>query len=254
MKFTKGQIERYSRQIILKKIGIIGQKKLLNSRVLIVGAGGLGSPIAIYLAALGIGEIGIVDKETVEISNLARQIIFETNDLKKSKSSTAITKLKKINPNAQFKSFNKKLTKKNINQIAKNFDLIVDGSDNFRTRFLINDYCFRNRKILISGAISKFDGQVYTFNFSKKKSPCLRCFMPQVPHGDLDIDNCEYEGVLGTLAGIVGCIQANEVVKEILNIGNSLCGHILIIDALKLTFRKVKLNKRSDCYCNEKKK
>tara|TARA_Y100000590_G_scaffold334231_1_gene380314 strand:- start:944 stop:1708 length:765 start_codon:yes stop_codon:yes gene_type:complete len=254
MKFTKKQIERYSRQIILKKIGIVGQKKLLNSRVLIVGAGGLGSPIAIYLAALGIGEIGIIDKETVEISNLGRQIIFETNDLKKNKSSTAINKLKKINPSIQFKSFNEKLTKKNINQIAKNFDLIVDGSDNFRTRFLINDYCFHNKKILVSGAISKFDGQVYTFNFSKKKSPCLRCFIPKIPLTDLDIDNCEYEGVLGTLAGIVGSIQANEVVKEILNIGNSLCGYILIIDALKLTFRKVKLNKRSDCYCNEKKK
>jgi len=254
MKFTKRQIERYSRQIILKKIGTIGQKKLLNSRVLIVGAGGLGSPIAIYLAAIGIGEIGIIDKETVELSNLSRQIIFETNDLEKNKSSTAITKLKKINPSLQFKSFNRKLTKKNINQIANNFDLIVDGSDNFRTRFLINDYCVHNRKILVSGAISKFDGQVYTFNFSKKKSPCLRCFIPKIPVNDLDIDNCEYEGVLGTLAGLVGCIQANEVVKEILNIGNSLCGHILIIDALKLTFRKVKLNKRSDCYCNEKKK
>ena len=252
MKFTKKQIDRYSRQIILKKIGVVGQKKLLKSNVLIVGAGGLGSPISIYLAALGIGKIGIIDKDSVEISNLSRQIIFSTNDLKKNKSSVAINKLRKINPDIKLHSYNKRLTKKNINQIAKNFDLIVDGSDNFRTRFLINDYCLKNRKILVSGAISKFDGQVYTFNFSKKKSPCLRCFIPKMPSNP-DVDNCEYEGVLGSLAGIVGTIQANEVVKEILEIGDTLCGYILIIDALKLTFRKVKLNKRSDCYCNEKK-
>jgi len=253
MKFTKKQIDRYSRQIILKKIGVAGQKKLLKSNVLIVGAGGLGSPISIYLAALGIGKIGIIDKDSVEISNLSRQIIFSTNDLKKNKSSVAINKLRKINPDIKLHSFNKRLTIKNINQIAKNFDLIVDGSDNFRTRFLINDYCLKNRKILVSGAISKFDGQVYTFNFSKKKSPCLRCFIPKMPSSP-DVDNCEYDGVLGSLAGIIGTIQANEVIKEILEIGDTLCGYILIIDALKLTFRKVKLNKRSDCYCNEKKK
>ena len=252
MKFTKKQIDRYSRQIILKKIGVAGQKKLLKSNVLIVGAGGLGSPIAIYLAALGIGKIGIVDKDNVEISNLSRQIIFTTNDIKKNKSSVAVNKLRKINPGLHLQSFNKNLTMKNINLVAKNFDLIVDGSDNFRTRFLINDYCLKNKKILVSGAISKFEGQVYTFNFSKKKSPCLRCFIPQMPENP-DVNNCEYEGVLGTLGGIIGSIQANEVIKEILGIGDTLCGQILIIDALKLTFRKVKLNKRSDCYCNENK-
>ena len=251
MQFTRKQIDRYSRQIILKKVGIIGQKKLLKSRVLIVGAGGLGSPISIYLTALGIGKIGIVDKDNVEISNLSRQIIFQTNDVNKKKSSTAISKLKKINPNIKLKSFNKNLTIININKIAKNFDLIIDGSDNFRTRFLINDYCLKNKKILISGAISKFDGQVYTFNFSTKKSPCLRCFIPKIPRNP-NVDNCEYEGVLGPLAGIIGSIQANEAVKEILGIGNTLCGHILVVDALKLTFRKIKLNKRADCYCNEK--
>ena len=251
MKFSKKQIERYSRQIILKKIGVHGQKKLLKSSVLIVGAGGLGSPIAIYLASIGVGKIGIIDKDSIEISNLARQILFSTKDIKKSKSSIAINKLKKINPDIKLESFSKKLTEKNIKALAKNFDLIVDGSDNFRTRFLINDYCLKNKKILVSGAISKFDGQVYTFNFSKKNSPCLRCFIPQAPV-NLDVDNCEFEGVLGTLGGIIGSIQANEVVKEILGIGNTLCGYILIIDSLKLTFRKVKLNKRSDCYCNDK--
>jgi len=251
MKFTKKQIDRYSRQIILKKVGTIGQKKLLKSSVLIVGAGGLGSPIAIYLAALGVGKIGVVDKDNVEISNLTRQIILQTDDIKKNKSIAAINKLKKINPDIQLISFNKNLTIMNINKIAKKFELIVDGSDNFRTRFLINDYCLKSKKILVSGAISKFDGQVYTFDFSKNKSPCLRCFIPKIPNNP-DIDNCEYEGVLGPLAGIIGSIQANEVVKEILGIGDTLCGYILIVDALKLTFRKVKLNKRSDCCCNAK--
>ena len=252
MIFSKKQIDRYSRQVILKKIGTIGQKKLLKSRVLIVGAGGLGSPVAIYLTALGIGKIGIIDYDKVEISNLARQIIFTNNDINKTKSSVAVNKLKKINSDIKFQSFNKKLTSKNINHIAKNFDLVIDGSDNFRTRFLINDYCLKEKKILISGAISKFEGQVYTFNFSKKKSPCLRCFIPEMPDNP-DIDNCEYEGIIGTLGGIIGSIQANEVIKEILKIGDSLCGYILIVDGLKLTFRKVKLNKRSNCYCNEKK-
>ena len=169
MKFTKKQINRYSRQIILKKIGVVGQKKLLNSSVLIVGAGGLGSPIAIYLAAMGIGKIWIIDKDKVEMSNLSRQIIFESKDIKKKKSSTAISKLRKINPDIQLKSFNKNLTTININEVAKKFDIIVDGSDNFRTRFLINDYCLNNKKILVSGAISKFDGQVYTFNSQDAK-------------------------------------------------------------------------------------
>ena len=252
MKLTKNQIERYSRQIILKKVGIKGQEKIFKSSILIVGAGGLGSPISIYLAALGVGKIGIVDKDKVELSNLSRQIIFATSDIKKNKATIAISKLKKNNPGLRFCAFNKKLTKKNIDKIAKQFSIIVDGSDNFRTRFLINDYCLKNKKVLISGAISKFDGQVYTFDFSKKNSPCLRCFIPRMPNNP-DIDNCEYEGILAPLAGIIGTIQANEIVKQILNIGISLCGHILVVDALKLTFRKIKLNKNLNCYCNAKK-
>ena len=251
MKFSKKEIDRYSRQIILKKIGVLGQKKLGKSSVLIVGAGGLGSPVAFYLTALGVGKIGIIDYDKVEMSNLARQIIFTNKDIKKRKSSTAVKKLKLFNPNIKFESFTKKLTSKNINFIAKNFDLIVDGSDNFRTRFLINDYCLKKKKILVSGAISKFEGQVYTFNFTKKKSPCLRCFIPKMPSNP-DRDNCEYEGILGTLGGIVGSIQANEAIKEIVGFGESLCGNILIIDGLKLNFRKVKLSKRKNCYCYEK--
>ena len=250
MQLNKKEIERYSRQIVLKKIGAGGQTKLLNSSVLIVGAGGLGSPVALYLSALGIGKIGIIDKDKIEISNLSRQVIFETRDIKKDKATTAIKKLKKINPNIKLQSFNKKLTSKNINKIASKYKLIIDGSDNFKTRFLINDYCLKNKKILISGAISKFDGHVYTFNFLKEKSPCLRCFIPKMPRNG-EVDNCEFDGVISTLCGLVGSIQANEAVKEIVNIGESLCGYILVIDALKLSFRKIKLDKRSDCSCNE---
>lgn len=250
MQLNKKEIERYSRQIVLKKIGAGGQTKLLNSSVLIVGAGGLGSPVALYLSALGIGKIGIIDKDKIEISNLSRQVIFETRDIKKDKATTAIKKLKKINPNIELQSFNKKLTSKNINKIASKYKLIIDGSDNFKTRFLINDYCLKNKKILISGAISKFDGHVYTFNFLKEKSPCLRCFIPKMPRNG-EVDNCEFDGVISTLCGLVGSIQANEAVKEIVNIGESLCGYILVIDALKLSFRKIKLDKRSDCSCNE---
>ena len=241
MKLKRSEIERYSRQIVLKKIGAAGQKKLLSSSVLIVGAGGLGSPIALYLTALGIGKIGIIDKDKIDISNLPRQVIFENNDIKKNKASTATKKLKKINPNIELKSFNEELTKTNISKVATNYDLIIDGCDNFKTRFLINDYCLKNKKILISGAIS----------FLKKNSPCLRCFIPKMPR-NAEADSCEFDGVISTLCGIVGSIQANEVVKEIVKIGDSLCGYILIIDALKLTFRKVKLNKRSDCSCIEK--
>ena len=248
MTLSNAQIERYSRQIILKKIGLTGQKKLLKSKVLIVGAGGLGSPIALYLAASGIGTIGIVDNDKVEISNIQRQIIFNSSDIKKNKSIVAAKKLKKINPNINILYFKNKLKKENINKILKNFDVIADGSDNFKTRFLVNDYCLKNKKILVIGAISKFDGHIYTFNFLKKKSPCLRCFIPRMPSNNED--NCEYEGVLGPLAGIIGSIQANEIIKEILGIGESLCGSILIINSLNLIFRKVKLKKRFKCYCN----
>ena len=198
----------------------------------------------------------LIDKDNnyLDLSPIIKDFNPETlnfntlNEIKK----TDLSKLKKINPNIKLKSFKENLTVKNIRKIGQNFDIIVDGSDNFGTRFLINDYCFIEKKILVSGAISKFDGHVYTFNFTKQKSPCLRCFMPKIPNAP-DIDNCEYEGVLATLGGIVGSIQANEVVKEILGIGQTLCGYILIIDGLKLSFRKVKLNKRSDCRCNEKK-
>mgnify|MGYP006104233995 FL=1 len=247
MQLTSKQIQRYSRQLILKKIGPIGQKKLIKSKVLIVGVGGLGSPVSIYLAGMGIGNIGIIDADVVDISNLHRQILFETKDIKKSKSKLASQKIKKINPDINVSYFSKKLTKNNINKIAKNFDILVDGSDNFKTKFLINDYCIKNKKILITGAINKFDGHIFTFNFKKKYSPCLRCFYQSNPSND--VLNCESDGIIGSVAGLIGTMQANEVAKEILKIGKSLCGYILIVNVLSLEFRKVKLNKRKKCTC-----
>ena len=250
MRLTGKQIQRYSRQMVLKKIGPIGQKKLLNSKVLVVGAGGLGSPILIYLAALGIGNIGIIDHDKVDLSNLHRQILFETNDLKKQKAKLASQKIKKINSDINVSYYQKKLDHGNIDKIAKKYPVLVDGSDNFKTKFLINDYAVKNKKILITGAINKFDGQIFTFNFlNNKRSPCLRCFFQTYPSDQLL--NCEIDGILGTLAGIVGSIQANEVVKEILNIGNSLCGYKVIINSLDLKFRKAKITKKSNCICDK---
>ena len=250
MKLNNNQIKRYSRQIVLKNVGPLGQKKLLKSSVLVVGAGGLGSPILLYLAGTGIGKIGIIDHDKVDLSNLHRQILFNAKDIKKSKSKSASLKLKKINPDIKVKFFQEKITKKNIKKIAKNFGVLVDGSDNFETKFLVNDYAVKHKKILITGAVNRFEGQIFTFNFlNRKKSPCLRCFFQTCPSNQLL--NCETDGILGTLAGIVGSIQANEVIKEILKIGNSLCGSMLIIDSLNLNFRKVKIRKRENCLCNE---
>ena len=249
MKLNEKQIKRYSRQIVLKKIGPIGQKKLLNSKVLVVGAGGLGCPILIYLAGLGIGNIGIIDHDKIDLSNLHRQILFQTSDINKQKSKIASDRIKKINPDINVLYYPKKLNHKNINKIAKKYQVLVDGSDNFKTKFLINDYAFKNKKILITGAINKFDGQIFTFNFqNKKKSPCLRCFFQTIPSNQSL--NCETDGIIGTLAGIIGSIQANEVVKEVLNIGSSLCGYILIINSLNLSFRKAKIIKKKNCVCN----
>ena len=248
LKLNKNQIERYSRQIILKSIGALGQKKIIQSKVLIIGMGGLGCPVAEFLIRAGIGFLGIVDSDNVDISNLHRQTLYDIGDLKKPKVKAASKKLKKINPNTKVFIHKIRLNKNNFTKIIKKYDYIVDGSDNFKTKFLINDFCLKFEKILITGAISKFDGHVFTFDFKNKKSPCLRCFFQEDEISD-DILNCEYEGILGTVAGVIGSIQANEVLKKILNIGKNLAGYILILDLLNLNFRKVKLNKQKMCRC-----
>ena len=248
LKLNKNQIERYSRQIILKSIGALGQKKIIQSKVLIIGMGGLGCPVAEFLTRAGIGFLGIVDSDNVDISNLHRQTLYDIGDLKKPKVKAASKKLKKINPNTKVFIHKIRLNKNNFTKIIKKYDYIVDGSDNFKTKFLINDFCLKFEKILITGAISKFDGHVFTFDFKNKKSPCLRCFFQEDEISD-DILNCEYEGILGTIAGLIGSMQANEVLKKILNIGKNLIGYILILDLLNLNFRKVKLNKQKICKC-----
>ena len=239
---NKKQVERFSRQIILKNIGTLGQKKIIQSKVLIIGMGGLGCPVAEFLARAGVGFLGIIDSDNVDLSNIHRQSLYDINDLKKSKVIAAKKKLKKINSKINIDCHNIRLNKKNYNKIIKKYDYIVDGSDNFETKFLINDFCKTSKKFLVAGAISKFDGHVFTFDFKDKNTPCIRSFFQEEKISD-DILNCEYEGILGTVAGIIGTIQANEVLKKILNIGKNLNGHILILDLLNLNFRKVKLKK-----------
>ena len=241
-KLNKNQIERFSRQIILKKIGVLGQKKIIHSKVLIIGMGGLGCPVAEFLTRAGIGCLGIVDSDSVDLSNIHRQSLYNIGDLKKSKVDAAKKKLRKINPSTKVNCYKIRLNKDNYSKIIKKYDYIVDGSDNFKTKFLINDFCRMSKKFLVTGAINKFDGHVFTFDFKKEKTPCIRSFFQEKEISD-DILNCEYEGILGTVAGIIGTIQANEVLKKILNIGKDLNGHILILDLLNLNFRKVKLNK-----------
>ncbi len=245
---TKYSIERFSRQIVLKNIGIIGQKKILAAKVLIVGVGGLGCPAAEFLCRAGIGHIGIVDHDKVNLSNLHRQNLFHSSDINKYKVSVAKNKIKSINPSTNVTIYKYKLNKKNLNKIINKYDFIIDGSDNFETKFLLNDFSVKYKKFLITGAISKFDGHLFTFNFKNKKNPCLRCFYQENKITN-DILNCESEGVLGTTAGIVGTMQANEVLKKILNIGKNLNNYILIIDLLNLNFRKAKLKKRKKCLC-----
>ena len=249
LKLSKKEIEKFSRQIILKNIGALGQKKILNSKVLIIGMGGLGCPVAEFLTRSGIGTLGIIDHDIVDASNIHRQSLYDEKDLNKLKVKVTQKKLKNINPKTRVNTFAIKFNNKNSDKIIKNYDYIVDGTDNFKSKFLINDLSLKNKKFLVTGAISKFDGHIFTFNFKNKKDPCLRCFYQEESISD-DILNCEYEGILGTVAGIVGTMQANEILKKVLNIGQNLERSILIIDLLNLNFRKVKINKRKKCKCS----
>ena len=241
-RLNKNQIERFSRQIILKKIGISGQKKIIDSKVLIVGMGGLGCPASEFLVRAGVGFLGIIDSDKVEISNIHRQSLYDTSDLKKFKVIAAKKKLKKINTKTKIVSHKIRLNRNNFNKILEKYDYVVDGSDNFKTKFLVNDLCKDKKKFLVTGAINKFDGQVFTFDFKRKNIPCIRSFFQEKKISD-DILNCEYGGILGTIAGIIGTMQANEILKKILKIGKNLNGQILILDLLNLNFRKSKFYK-----------
>ena len=246
---NKKVIERYSRQIILKDVGPIGQKKIINSKVLVVGAGGLGCPVIDYLSRAGVGNIGIVDNDKVNISNIHRQSLYNSKDVGEFKVNSVKEKIKLINPQVKIKTFKERISKKNIEKIFKSYDFIVDGSDNFKTKFLLNKYCLYQKKILIVGAISKMDGHIFTFDFKNKNDPCLKCFYQSEPSDD--ILNCEYEGILGPVAGVVGNIQAIEVLKKILKIGDKSSKKILILDLSKLDFRRVEFKKKINCICKK---
>ena len=245
----KDSLIRYSRQIILKNVGIVGQKKIINSKVLIVGAGGLGCPISDLLARSGVGLLGVIDFDKVSLSNIHRQTLYTTKDIGKFKVKVLKKKLNLINKEVNVKIYNKKADDKNLKKIINKYDIIVDGSDNFKTKFLLNEFSLKFKKKLIVGAISKFDGHIFTFNFKKKNTPCLKCFYQTQPSDDFL--NCESEGILGSTANIIGGIQANEVIKIILGIGKNLKSNIFILDFLNLNFRKVVFKKRKNCICKK---
>jgi len=243
----KKSLIRYSRQIILKDIGIIGQKKIQNSKILIVGAGGLGCPSADLLTRAGVGLVGVIDYDKISLSNIHRQTLYSSKDVGKYKVKVIKKKLNLINKEVKINIYNLKANEKNLEKIINKYDIIVDGSDNFKTKFLLNKFSIKFKKKLIVGAISKFDGHVFTFDFNSKKTPCLKCFYQSEPSDE--ILNCESEGILGSTANIIGAIQANEVLKVILKIGKNLSSNILILDFLNLKFRKVLFKKRKGCIC-----
>ena len=245
---SKKKIERYSRQIILKDIGILGQEKIIKTKVLIIGIGGLGSPVADLLARCGVGHIGAIDHDKVHISNLQRQILYTSKDIGKFKVDIFKRRIKLINNDVKVKIFKEKASENNLNKIIKNYDIIVDGTDNFKAKFLINKFSLKYKKKLIVGAISKFDGHIFSFDFGNKSSPCLKCFYQSEPSDE--ILNCESEGILGTTSNIIGSMQANEVIKNIISSDRSLHSSILIVNLKKLEFRKIKFTKKNNCLCN----
>ena len=245
----KDSLIRYSRQIVLKSIGIVGQKRIINSKVLIVGAGGLGCPISDLLVRSGVGLIGVIDFDKVSLSNIHRQTLYTTKDVGKFKVKVLKKKLNLINEEVNVKIYNKKANDKNLINIINKYDIIVDGSDNFKTKFLLNKFSLKFKKKLIVGAISKFDGHIFTFDFNKKNTPCLKCFYQSEPSDDFL--NCESEGILGSTANIIGSMQANEVLKIILGVGKNLKSNIFILDFLNLNFRKVLFKKRKNCVCEK---
>ena len=244
------QIEKYSRQIVLKNVGTIGQKKILNSNVLVVGAGGLGCPVIDYLSRAGVGRLGIIDYDKIDPSNIHRQSIYTFKDVGKYKVDVLKRKIMDINPDVKTKIFKSKITIKNVDKILKQFDIIIDGSDNFKTKFLLNKFARKLKKTLIVGAISKYDGHVFSFNFKRNNEACLKCFYQSEVNAE--VLNCESDGILGPVAGIVGNIQANEALKNILNLKNKLKDKILIIDLLNLSFRQSSFSKKKNCVCGER--
>ncbi len=245
MQLTEQEIQRYSRQIILNEMGGKGQLKLLTAKVLLIGAGGLGSPAALYLAAAGIGTIGLVDGDVVDLSNLQRQVMHSTATVGMPKVESGRKTLAAINPEITIKAYHQNVDSDNILALVSQFDIVLDGSDNFATRFLVNDACFFARKTLISASMFRFEGQLTTIK-PHAGYPCYRCLYPEPPPAGL-VPNCQEAGVLGVLAGTMGIMQASEAIKEILGIGETMADRLMIYDALEMKFRKVRRPKDPDC-------
>lgn len=246
MTFTDQQLERYSRHILLPEVGGIGQKKILNAKVFIVGAGGLGSPTALYLAAAGVGTLGIIDNDLVDLSNLQRQILHNTQTINHPKVVSAKETLLRMNPDVRVNTYQDRLTSQNIAKLIENYDIVIDGSDNFSTRFLVNDAAYFANKTLVSASILRFDGQLTVLKPTAGLYPCYRCLYPEPPPAGL-VPSCQEAGVLGIIAGTMGVLQATETLKEILGIGTTLAGKLLIYDALSGSFQKVNIPKISTC-------
>ncbi len=242
--FSEEQVERYSRHIILPKVGGKGQRKLLDSKVLVVGAGGLGSPAAYYLTAAGIGTLGIVDDDTVSLSNLNRQILHRTQDVGTSKTKSAAQTLQELNPDVHIIQHNLRIRAENILELITDYDVVVDGTDNFPSRFLINDACVMAKKPLIHAGVFRFEGQAMTI--IPDAGPCYRCVFPEPPPPGL-VPSCQEAGILGCIAGVLGTIQATETVKVLLGIGEPLIGRLFIFDALELCARTVTIPRNKDC-------
>jgi sulfur-carrier protein adenylyltransferase/sulfurtransferase len=241
---SRDEILRYSRHLLIPEVGLEGQKKLLSSSVLIIGTGGLGSPVALYLAAAGIGRIGLVDFDVVDSSNLQRQIIHGTGTVGTLKVESARTRLHDLNPDIQVDIYNEPFTSENAMRIAHDYDLLIDGTDNFPTRYLVNDLAVLTGKPDVFGSIYRFDGQASVFY--AKEGPCYRCLFPEPPPPGL-VPSCAEGGVLGVLPGTIGTIQATEAIKLLLGIGSSLVGRLLLYDALDMSFETIKLKKNPDC-------
>lgn len=249
MELSEQQIERYSRQIILDEIGGVGQKKLLQARVLVVGSGGLGSPAAYYLAAAGVGTLGILDSDKVELNNLQRQILHSTKKVGWPKVESARETLQNLNPEIKIVPHHLRLTSENARQIIREYDYVLDGSDNFPTRYLVNDTCVLEKKPLVHAGILRFDGQAMTI--LPGQGPCYRCLFASPPPPGL-VPNCQQAGVIGVVAGLLGIIQAAEVIKLILGIGDLLVGRLLVINLLEMSFRYVQVRKNPQCpICGE---
>ncbi len=247
MKLTDAQFERYARHLILDEVGEEGQARLMRARVLVVGAGGLGSPLLIYLAAAGIGTLGVVDDDTVDLSNLQRQIVHPTTRIGVAKVESARDTLAAINPEIRVETHAVRLEAANAAALVRGYDIVADGSDNFATRYLLNDVCFSERRTLVAAALSRFDGQLSTFKaYLGPPHPCYRCLFREPPPPDL-VPRCETAGILGAVAGVIGTLQATEVLKELLDLGESLSGQLLMYDALRAGFHKIKLPRDPRC-------